>query len=785
MDTQHPTLKNYEKCDRVAFAALSLAVFSAIVAFLPGGLIPLGIFKGYAVLILILISFIAWLLGRLIEGAFHIPWTPILAGSGVLALSMLLSAIFSHTSYLAFFGEAFDQGTFAVFGGMLLGLFLASCLFTRQRLFVFAKCFFVLYAVLGLFQLVHIFFPQWTSMLVFYNKVDSPVGVWSDFAFLSGGMVIGSLILLELSRAKAKIRMFLLATGILGLFFVALANVIMVWVLLGAFSVAILVYMLLTNRLSEYRRFPFLAFGLSLIALLFIFANSLFGGMLGNLLKTSYVDVHPNIQSTLTTATASVRHNPVFGAGPNSFLREWLVNRPLMVNGNMFWDVPFSAGSSLLLTVGILGGVLGILAMLFFLFGFGMEAIRKGFAFRGNGGRGGSIFGLLLFTLYFVLSVLLFSPSISITMAALACIGIFAAVLREEGLIPVRTFNFLKERRTSLIAIVVIVLFLLASAGLAYAATERFASLVFFEKGMRSSEKGDITTANLRIGQAISLVDLPLYERARTALAERAVSDILSSSTANASSDAVKSSLQNAIALGNASGRKAIALDPNDPANYIALGDMLRILTPLKIDGVLAVAEESYQKAIAIAPNYPTTYLDLAKLYFDAGDNVNARTFANKALEKKGNYTDAVFLLAQIEVADGDTATAIQQIQNATINDRSNPDLYFELGLLRYNTGDFANAKTAFRTTISLNNQYLNAWYYLALTDQKTGDRDEAIAILTALKERLPDNKEVADTLSFINNPAPAPVSTPTAPTKQEKAKKLPLPVTAPKTTTP
>jgi tetratricopeptide (TPR) repeat protein len=241
------------------------------------------------------------------------------------------------------------------------------------------------------------------------------------------------------------------------------------------------------------------------------------------------------------------------------------------------------------------------------------------------------------------------------------------------------------------------------------------------------------------------------------------------------SSDSVKSNLQNAISIGNTAARQSIALDPTDPANYITFGDMLRMIVPLKVDGIITTATDAYQHAITLAPNYPKSYLDLATLYFDSGDNADARIYVQKALDQKANYMDAFFLLAQIEVSDGNTSKAIEKIQNATLIDPNNPDVYFELGLLRYNSGDYTNAVGSFKTAVSLNNQYLNAWYYLALAEQKTGATADAKQILTALHTRLPDNQDVINALNW-KVPATGSTATTTSSTKQEKAKKLPLP---------
>ena len=138
--------------------------------------------------------------------------------------------------------------------------------------------------------------------------------------------------------------------------------------------------------------------------------------------------------------------------------------------------------------------------------------------------------------------------------------------------------------------------------------------------------------------------------------------------------------------------------------------------------------------------------------------------------------------MSQIEVAAGDTDGAIKRLQDATLFDPNNPDTYFELGVIRYQNGDYTNAMTAFRSAIVVNNQYLNAWYYLALTDQKLGNSTEATTILTALHNRLPDNQTITNALNGTTPAATTDTTKtktttiPTTSSKTEKAKKLPVP---------
>ena len=776
--------KNFEVCDRVSLIALSLSVFLGIIAFIPGGFMPETMLKGYLIVVCVIVAFMAWLVGRLIEGSFHIPKTPILAATGILTGVLLLSAVFAHGPYLSFFGEGFDQGTFALLASMLFGLFLATMLFTtRERIYTFLKYFFGIYVVLAVFQFIHVFFPSLTSIATFYDRVDTPVGTWSDWAFLSGAALVGFSVILQFLKPTKVIRTVSIVGASLALFFVIVTNILMVWILVGFSAIIILVYTLVINRASEDRTFPYVAFSLSLVALLFVLANTLIGGVAANLLKASYVDVHPSFSATLHVSGSSLRAHPILGAGPNHFLTEWLTRRPFAVNNSTLWDTPFTAGSSFLVTTAVLSGALGILAVLLFLFVYAYETSRKVFRNSAHPDDGLFVFGVFLMSLYFVLGVLLYAPGVSVTICMFVFVGLLFGTFVSERRIEMHTINFLKDQRAGFFSILAIVALLMVSAGTAYSATQHFGGLVFFEKSLVNAQNNDLDAANNRLSQAIALTDVPLFERTRVLLAEKSIQNTLSASSTSISQDQIKTTLQNAVSLGNSAGRQAVALDGNDPANYLALGDFLRMITPLKVDGVYDAGVQAYTNAISLAPQYPKPYLNLAELYFDNTDPTDAETYIQKALDEKSNYTDALFLRAQIQVAANDNDAALQTLVSATQLDPNNPDTYFELGLLRYNTADYADAIASFRVVLNLNSQYLNAWYYLALADLKIGSTQEANAILTALHQKYPTNQNITDalngdptpsaSLSDSTNPpvtvAPATASTTPATTKTKK----------------
>ena len=177
---------------------------------------------------------------------------------------------------------------------------------------------------------------------------------------------------------------------------------------------------------------------------------------------------------------------------------------------------------------------------------------------------------------------------------------------------------------------------------------------------------------------------------------------------------------------------------------------------PLNISGAYEAAANAYQEALKYDPLDPSIYLMLARLEYTKGDDVKAKDFITQALNLKQNYTDAIFLLAQIQIKDGNVNDAIKSVQAASILSPNDPTILFQLGLLQYNNKDYKDAAASLLQSIALSPQYANAKYYLGLSYDMLGKEKEAIAQFTDLKQTNPDNQEVSLILSNLKAGKPA-----------------------------
>jgi len=133
------------------------------------------------------------------------------------------------------------------------------------------------------------------------------------------------------------------------------------------------------------------------------------------------------------------------------------------------------------------------------------------------------------------------------------------------------------------------------------------------------------------------------------------------------------------------------------------------------------------------------------------GDKDKAREKANQALQLKQNYTDALFVVSQIDIASGDIKKAITTSLALVSLDASNPGRYYQLGVLQAADNDHLQAIEAFSRAIILNPSYANALYLRAQQYLISGEMDKALADLEVVKNLNPDNSLVSKVITEIN----------------------------------
>jgi len=224
------------------------------------------------------------------------------------------------------------------------------------------------------------------------------------------------------------------------------------------------------------------------------------------------------------------------------------------------------------------------------------------------------------------------------------------------------------------------------------------------------------------------------------------------------------------------SSKVAIDYDGLNYQNYLTAGRVYESIVPM--EGAYKIAYENYNKALSLNPKSPLINLTLARLETSNKNNIKAKEYAIKSLQLKNNYTDAVFLLAQIEIAEGNIKEAIKLVEAGSILASDNPVAYFQLGVLKYSDKEknYKGAAEAFEKAVSLSPSYSNARYFLGLSYYNLGRTADAIKQFESVQSLNPDNKEVEFILKNLRDGrAPFANAAPPIDDKPEKRKNLPV----------
>lgn len=207
----------------------------------------------------------------------------------------------------------------------------------------------------------------------------------------------------------------------------------------------------------------------------------------------------------------------------------------------------------------------------------------------------------------------------------------------------------------------------------------------------------------------------------------------------------MRAEFQSVLAGAISNVQSAIAIDDKNYQNWTMIGRVYGSVVPLGVEGAYESAKRSYEEALLLNPNNPAIFLTLARLELarDPNNIDGAKEFINKALEKKGNYTEAIFLLSQLEIQAGNIESAIRSVEAVVVIEPNNPVFFFQLGLLQSNVGDNEKAIVALEQAVALNPQYSNARYFLGLGYFNTGRVEEAIGQFSVVSDLNPDNEDV------------------------------------------
>jgi tetratricopeptide (TPR) repeat protein len=698
-----------------------------------------------------------------------------------LPLVYIISARFSADPSVAYlgFGVETDTVLFATLGFLAFLLSFSFFKTLRTVRLLLASVFWALVAA-ALFQWVAILFG--TSIIPFDTFSDRSVnliGKWNDLGLLVALLSVFLLVRSELTSLS------ILKKGIIGVSCAALAlllgiiNFSLAWALVLACCVVIALIKFIIQKTtpaedaalaqgtarSWMHRIPWFTAVGALIAIVFLFFGSAFNTRLTSIFPVSSLEVRPSYSSTLSVindARGGSFERVLFGTGPNTFGRSWLLHKPAEVNQSVFWNLDFNVGFSTFFTALGTVGLLGILAWLipiFLVLAALVRAIRLSVLTRED-----KIIATTLGvgSIFLFATVLLYVPSQNIILLAFVLTGATYGFLWRQGQSRIDTQEASSSRIGQMIGALAMIVLLSVVLWSAVASSRRLMAQVFTQRGGSELATQDVDSALSdaaraqkydRTGDVLRLI----VDAGNLQLQHIAADKTLTVEVAQAKFTSI---VQETVDAGKA----AIAMNPADYRADISLGRVYDFLASLKIQGAYENARTSYESAATKNPSNPAISLALARLEASQGHQQLTSDSLTKALTLKPNYTDAILLVVQLDVANNDIPNAIRAATAAAQTAPGVASIWFQLGLLYYAAGDTKDAIAPLEQAVKLVQDYANAKYFLGLSYYAQNRASDAVKEFQDLTKSNPDSAEVKLILSnMVNGKKPFEGATPPA----------------------
>jgi len=678
---------------------------------------------------------------------------------GVVATAVV-SALFSPNWNEAFRGSLVETQTvafLALLGGvMAIGLVMQYAKRAMYR-------FFVVLMTGGLLLLTYVSIRLLAGPILPFNSfldaTSSPVGTFNDLAVFAGLIVLLSLVALIQLRLTTGVKALVSVATIAALFVLAAVNFFYVWLIVGFFSLLVLLYLISYDTLFRYGDAAPSKYTPSRLAIIvtavvcvvsagFVVAGENIGGIVGEQLEISYLEVRPSLGATTDILQATYTEDLFFGAGPNQFESSWRSFKDTSINQTIFWNTDFRAGSgyipTMFINLGLVGGLLLIAFHAWYLWNGALMLLRPT-----NPDSFWYFVGLVSFTgaVFLWGMSYVYVPGATLLLLAALLTGIsFAArgMLLPERM-KVITLATNHKRGFALMALVIMLISSVMGAwftvGKQYSAHATFAQA--------QATQTDVSAIDQAASLAYQLYpdDQFLIVRAQIALFE--MNEIL------ALSEPSESDQQRFITVstqGLAFAEAAVAEASDNPAHLLILASLYNNLAIVGIEGAAERVQTAIATARALDPKNPIYDFVTAQFAVNRNDLESVRPALLRALEQKNNFSEALNLLAQLDIQEGNTEAAITTTQAIIRLEPNNATRYYQLGILQTAAENLTAAATAYREALRIDPDFANARYSLALLQINDGELDAALTSLLSLQAANADNVELQQLITSLQN---------------------------------
>lgn len=687
----------------------------------------------------------------------------------VMPVTLLLFWLWVTISYVSGFisgdvldsikGSAMESQTAAFF--FVLGITMTLPLIlqkTKKMTLVALSVFGISSMLLLLYNFVRLFVgSDFLSLGRFNVLTTSPIGNFNDLAIFAGMVIIFGIVTIAQLPLKSILQYLIAGISIVSLVLLMVVNLLSIWVLLGIFSLLVLLYILTRNYLFEVednekkknktRLLIVITSAIFVVSTFFVFAGGYASDLISKVVSVEYVQVVPSHKVTIDLARSVYEEGSMLGVGPNRFADAWRLYKNPSISETLFWDTNFSTGgsyvSTLFVNLGLFGGLLFVAFSIWFIYlGYKMLLRPKRqdtyWYYLGSVSFSIAFFVWLISYLYVPGSAILLLGALFTGMTFVAAGSLLPNMTRTIPLVVNRRRGFF------LMAVVIIVF--------------SFSTSAVFSVGKQYIAQANYAKANINLSgeeyekAVIKSFGLFPDDKFMNSLAQAKLKKMNSFFTLSEPTEEDEKEFLDIAQQAKFFAEEAVKKDKTDPTNYMPLAGLYSTLAIAGVPEAQERALSALAKSQSLDPVNPAYRLIAAQIAASVGDTQLAREEIKEALEIKSNLTQALFLLAQLDIAEGNVEGAIESTQSIIKLEQKNQTRYLQLGMLLSAEKRYEEAKEAFLTAIGIDPNYANARYLLALTLVELGEQQSALDQLYMVEQSNPDNKELKDLILQVQS---------------------------------
>ena len=618
-----------------------------------------------------------------------------------------------------------------------------------------------------LYTFVRIFVESNALTLKSFGTVTtSPVGSFNDIAIFAGLTVIISLITLLQLPLKRSLQFGLMALIALGLAIMGVVNFFNLWIVVGFFSILLLVYIFsrdtLFGRIEDEEKSTVSAVVIAstmlvvVVSIVFVVAGDYLGARISDATDVNYLEVRPSMTATIDIARGVYQEDLLLGTGPNKFVDAWRMFKDQAINETIFWNTNFTAGfgfvPTLFVTLGILGG-LAILAFHAFYIYSGYRMLLRG----NSTDPFWYYFGIVTFVgavfLWGMSYIYVSGPTILLLASLLTGLS-FAAY---QALVPAetKTIALVSSRRRGFFLMMLVIVAITAAVGALFTLGKQYVAQAEFTSARTTAKsteefeqrtqvayeqyKDDVFAGSVAQARLLTLRELLAVENPTKEDQDRFV---------------------NTARAAVAAAEEAIRLDESNPEAHATLANIFILLSGVGFEDAENRANGKLEDARWRDPQNPSYDMMAAYMAVQLNDSNQAREKIKQALALKNNFSEALFLMAQLDVKDGNIQSAVDTTRQIITLEPNNPTRYYQLGVLLAANKDSDGAIEAYQEALKLDTNYANARYMLALTYLDAKRLEDALRELRIVRESNQENEQLKSLISQLET-----TGLPTAPT--------------------